>query len=109
MKLYISASETTIGSMLAQDDEYGVERVVYYLSRTLTDTKTRYSSMEKLCLALYFSCTKLKYYLISCAIFVISQVNLLNKCFLPYCCTIKSESGCWHLQSFQSILSLPKQ
>ena len=29
VKLYISASETTIGSMLVQDDDYGVERVVY--------------------------------------------------------------------------------
>ena len=46
MKLYISASKTTIGSMLAQDDENGVERVVYYLSQTLVDTETRYNPIE---------------------------------------------------------------
>ena len=43
MKLYISASETKIGSMLAQDDKNGVKRVMYYLSRTLVDAETRHS------------------------------------------------------------------
>jgi len=42
MKLYIAASEYTIGSMLAQQDENGVERAIYYLSRVLNDAETRY-------------------------------------------------------------------
>ena len=58
--------------MLAQDDEDGIEIVVYYLIRTLVDAETRYSPIENLCLGLYFSCTKLKYYLIPCDVFVIS-------------------------------------
>ena len=37
MKLYISASDKTLGSMLAQEDENGVERAIYYLSRVLND------------------------------------------------------------------------
>ena len=32
MRLYITASDTTKGSMLVQEDENGVERPVYYLS-----------------------------------------------------------------------------
>nr|KYP48096.1 Transposon Ty3-G Gag-Pol polyprotein [Cajanus cajan] len=32
LKLYISASDSTIASMLAQDDDNGIERVIYYLS-----------------------------------------------------------------------------
>src|ERR1044072_9075743 len=32
MKLYIVASDITIGSMLAQEDDNGVERAIYYLS-----------------------------------------------------------------------------
>ena len=55
MRLYISASESTIGSMLVQEDEKGVERPVYYLSRVFNDPETRYSDIEKLCLCLYFS------------------------------------------------------
>ena len=61
MRLYISSSELTIGSMLAQEDDNGVERAIYYLSRVLNDAETRYNAIEKLCLCLYFSCTKLKY------------------------------------------------
>ncbi|XP_024164584.1 uncharacterized protein LOC112171668 [Rosa chinensis] len=55
LKLYISAAEASIGSLLAQDDEGGVEHAIFYLSRTLTDCETRYTPMEKLCLTLYFS------------------------------------------------------
>lgn len=38
------------------------ERVVFYLSRKLLDVGT---PVEKLCLCLYFSCMKLRYYLLS--------------------------------------------
>ena len=67
--------------MLAQDDEDGIERVVYYLCRTLIDAKTRYNLIEKLCLASYFSCTKLKHYLIPCDVFIISQINVIKYMF----------------------------
>ena len=49
-----------IGSALIQEFE-GKERVIYYLSRRLVDAETRYSAIEKLCLCLYFSCTKLRH------------------------------------------------
>ena len=49
LKLYISTSDSTIGSMLAQEDEQGNERVVYYLSRMLNEVEIRYSHIEKLC------------------------------------------------------------
>jgi len=54
MRLYISTYDSTIGSMLAREDENGIERVIYYLSRVLNDAETRYNSIEKLCLYLYF-------------------------------------------------------
>ena len=57
-KLYLSADDQTIGLALMQEFE-GKERVIFYLSRRLLDTETRYSPIEKLCLCLYFSCTKL--------------------------------------------------
>ena len=60
----MSADSQTIGSTLLQEFE-GKERVVFYLNRRLLDPKTRYSPIEKLCLCLYFSCTKLQYYLLS--------------------------------------------
>ena len=57
-KLYVSVDSQTIGSALMQEFE-GKERVVFYLSRRLLDLEIRYSPIEKLCLCLYFSCTKL--------------------------------------------------
>ncbi|XP_016199986.1 uncharacterized protein LOC107640993 [Arachis ipaensis] len=46
LKLYIAASPNTIGCMLAQDDENGNERVVYYLSRVLTDIETSFPMLR---------------------------------------------------------------
>ena len=39
MRLYISASNVTIGSMLAQEDNDGIERAIYYLSRVLNNAE----------------------------------------------------------------------
>ncbi|CAN6547739.1 unnamed protein product [Malus baccata var. baccata] len=64
LKLYISASERSIGSLLAQNNEGGKEQDIYYLSRILTEVETRYSPVERLCLALYFTASKLA---LSCA------------------------------------------
>ena len=52
-----------IGLALIQEFE-GRERVIYYLSRRLIDAETRYSAIDKLCLCLYFSCIKLRHYLL---------------------------------------------
>jgi hypothetical protein len=63
-KLYVAADTQTIGSALIQDFE-GKERVVAYLSRKLLDPETRYSATEKLCLCVYYSCTKFRHYLLN--------------------------------------------
>jgi hypothetical protein len=64
-----------IGSVLTQEDE-GKEFVVAYLSRRLVDTETRYTLIEKLCLSLYYACTKLCHYLLtsSCTIICLHDV-----------------------------------
>ncbi|XP_050216076.1 uncharacterized protein LOC126667151 [Mercurialis annua] len=48
--LYLSAAHESLGCMLEEDD--GIERAVYYLSRGLTDTEIRYTNIEKMCLCL---------------------------------------------------------
>ncbi|KAL1363986.1 hypothetical protein AAHE18_03G185900 [Arachis hypogaea] len=68
LKLYVSASEATIGGMLAQEDENSNERVIYYLSRVLNDVES----------SLYFSYLKLKYYLIPKNVYVISNFDILK-------------------------------
>ena len=66
-----------IGSALIQEFE-GKERVIYYLSRRLIDAEIRYSAIEKLCLCLYFSCIKLKHYLLSAEYTVICKDDVVH-------------------------------
>lgn len=78
MSLYIVVSDTTIGSMLTQEDCNGVERPIYYLSRMLVDAETRYNLIEKLCLCLYFACMKLKQYIKLVDVYVSSHYNIVK-------------------------------
>ena len=76
-KLYVSADSQTIRSALMQEFE-GKEWVIFYLSRRLLDPETRYYTIEKLCLCLYFSCTKLRHYLLSAECTVVSKADVIK-------------------------------
>ena len=78
LKLYLLAAKESIGCLLAQNNVEGHEHVVYYLSRVLNLIETRYTPIEKLCLALYFACTKLRHYLIKSQVYVVSQTDLMK-------------------------------
>ncbi|XP_043714691.1 uncharacterized protein LOC122663049 [Telopea speciosissima] len=78
LKLYVSAAEGSIGSLLAQDNEAGKEQAVFYLSRALTEVERKYLSIEKLCLALFFSCSKLRYYLLPDTVNVVCQTDVIK-------------------------------
>ena len=78
LKLYLSAANELIGCLLAQNNSKGHEQPVYYLSRVLNPIETRYTPIEKLCLALYFTCTKLGHYLIKSQVDVVSQTDLMK-------------------------------
>ncbi|XP_050229217.1 uncharacterized protein LOC126678356 [Mercurialis annua] len=75
--LYLSAAHESLGCMLAQEDD-GVERAVYYLSRGLTDTEIRYTDIEKMCLCLYFTYCKLRYYMLPVVVYVLSQTDIIK-------------------------------
>ena len=46
--LYVFSSDTTIEMVLAQDNPNGQEHMIYYMSKSLIDSKTCYSRVEKL-------------------------------------------------------------
>jgi hypothetical protein len=73
----LSTDDTVIGSALIQEFE-GKERVIYYLSRRLVDADTRYSVIEKLSLCLYFSCIKLRHYLLSAECTIICKDDVIK-------------------------------
>jgi len=76
-RLYLSTDDSVIGSALIQEFE-GKEHLIYYLRRRLVDAETRYSSIEKLCLCLYFSSIKLRHYLLSVECTVICKDDVVK-------------------------------
>jgi ribonuclease HI len=76
-KLCVAANTQTIGSAHIQAFE-GKERVVAYLSRKLLDPETRYSAAEKLCLCVYYSCTKCRHYLFNAECIVYSKFDVIK-------------------------------
>ena len=71
MILYLTSTDKSIGVLLAQDID-GVERPVYYLSRSLQGSESNYPACEKHCLALVFATQKLRHY------FLAHKVNLIT-------------------------------
>ncbi|CAN6677874.1 unnamed protein product [Malus baccata var. baccata] len=78
LKLYISASDKSIGSLLAQNNEGGKEQAVYYLSKILTEVETRYSPVERLCLAICFTANKLRHYMLPCHVHIIAKTDVIK-------------------------------
>ena len=55
LKLYLATNNEAIGALIAQDDQEGIKRLVYYVSRKLKDAETRYPKAERACLALIYA------------------------------------------------------
>jgi hypothetical protein len=75
--LYVAASERVLGVVLTQD-AIGKEGVIAYLSRRVLDADARHTHVERLCLALYYTCSKLQLYLLSSSCMVVSQYDMVK-------------------------------
>jgi hypothetical protein len=75
--VYLSVGDTSIASVIVQVQD-GKERVVFYLSRRMLDAETRYPEIEKLCLCLFFTCTKLHHILLSAETIVICKSDVIK-------------------------------
>jgi hypothetical protein len=76
-RLYIATEDVIIGAVLMQVTE-GKEHIITYFSRCLIDTETRYSFIEKRCLSLFYTCSKLRQYLLSSACVVACQADVIK-------------------------------
>jgi hypothetical protein len=70
----------------------GKERVVFYLSRRMLDAKTRYPKIEKLCLCLFFTCTKLHHILLSAETVICKSDVIKHMLSAP---VLKDQLGKW--------------
>ena len=59
--LYLIVSEFTVSGALVREDE-GIQKLVYYISMSLTEAQTRYQRMKKLAFALFVTSRKLRHY-----------------------------------------------
>ena len=79
--LYIAAQEKSLGAFMAQENEKGKERALYYLSQTLNGAELNYSLIEKMCLALFFAIDKLEHYMQAYTIRLIAKADLIKYVF----------------------------
>jgi hypothetical protein len=66
-----------IGAVLTQVME-GKEHIITYLSRCLIDTEMRYFFIEKMCLSLFYACSKLQHYLLASTCIVACQADVIK-------------------------------
>ena len=65
--MYLSVSDLAVR---------GIQQLVYYISKTLVDTETRYLLLEKLVLALVHATRKLSHYFQAYTVFVLTEYPL---------------------------------
>jgi hypothetical protein len=76
-RLYITAEDVVIGIVLTQVME-GKEHIITYFSWHLIYAETRYYFIKKLCLSLFYACSKLWHYLLSSTCVVACQVDVIK-------------------------------
>ena len=76
--LYTRALGYSLGALLAQENDEEKEVALYYLNYMLVGVEYRYSPVEKECVAMMFAMQKLRYYLLSNIVYLISWINLLK-------------------------------
>jgi hypothetical protein len=80
-KMYIATQERVIGVVLLQEED-GKEFPMAYVSRCLLDAKTQYVFVEKLCLSLYYVCSKFRRYILSSSCIVACQYDVIKHMLL---------------------------
>ena len=79
--LYLSVSDIALGCMLAQLDDSGKERAIYYLSKRMLEYECKYIMIEHLCLALVWATKRLRHYVTEYSILLVSRLDSLRYLF----------------------------
>ena len=67
--------------MLAQLDDSGKERAIYYPSKRMLEYECRYIMIERLCLALAWATRRLRHYVTDYSILLVSRFDPLRYLF----------------------------
>ena len=72
--LYLAVADTTIAMVLVQEVD-GIEHPIYYLSKNLNDTESKYSYVEKLALAAVQAIQRFRHYVLFRKTTILSDCN----------------------------------
>ena len=72
--MYLLVSDPVVSAVLLR--YRGVEQPVYYISKTLVDTETRYLPLEKLVLTLIHATRRLSHYFQAHTVYVLTEYPL---------------------------------
>jgi hypothetical protein len=76
-RLYTAVEDVVIWDVLMHMME-GKEYIITCLSQRLIDAEISYSFIEKLCLSLFYACSKLRHYLLSSTCIVACQADVIR-------------------------------
>jgi hypothetical protein len=79
--MYNATQEWVIRAVLLQEEDVK-EFPVAYVSRRLLDAETRFVFVEKLCLSLYYACSKFRHYILSSSYIVACQYYIIKHMML---------------------------
>ncbi|XP_077226343.1 uncharacterized protein LOC143859575 [Tasmannia lanceolata] len=80
--MYLSITDTAMGCMLAQQDVGSKkEKPIYYISKKMLEYEIKYTILEKTCLALVWATQRLRHYLLSNKVFLLSRMDPLKYLF----------------------------
>ena len=79
--LYIANMEQFVGALLAQEQE-GVEKLVFYISRLMKGLELRYSTAKKVCLSLAFAMTKFNHNFLGHHVQLVTKSNPMKYLFI---------------------------
>ena len=79
--LYLSISDMALGCMLAQLDDSGKERAIYYLSKRMLEYECGFIMIERLFLALVWATRSLRHYVTEYSILFVSRLDPLRYLF----------------------------
>ena len=104
--MYLAVLDVAVCAVLFKECEDGRQRLVFFISKSLTDAKTRYSHLEQVALALWIVAKKLRPYFQAHPIVLLTNLPLRNTIHKP---DLPRRMACWAIElSEYGILYKPR-
>ena len=93
--MYLVVSDVVVSTVLFKEGEDGRQRPVFFVSKSLADTETRYSHLEQASLALWMAAKKLRPYFQAHTIVLLTNLPLRSTIHKP---DLSRTMACWAIE-----------